>query len=77
MHDNILAQLPELWDVRRVAAFFKVSPKTIRTWTNRGSFPPMVRLGPGKLIRWRADDIHKFIAAGCPPAPAAAATEGE
>jgi predicted DNA-binding transcriptional regulator AlpA len=44
-----------------VASLLKVSKKTVFRLRAGGLLPPPVELSTN-LIRWRADDIHRFIA---------------
>lgn len=53
-----------LMTVREVAAMLKVSQRQVWKLTSAGRLPAPIRLG--RSVRWRASDIDKFIALGCP-----------
>lgn len=53
----------ELMTVRDVAAKLKVSSRQCWKLVASGRLPQPVRLG--RSVRWRADDLAAFIAAGC------------
>ena len=46
------------------AAICGKSARTWRTWHALGLIPSPVRIGRSTL--WRADELHAWIAAGCP-----------
>lgn len=47
------------------AAMCGVSGRTWRRWESAGRAPAPVRVGG--TVRWRVDQIHAWVAAGCPP----------
>jgi excisionase family DNA binding protein len=48
--------------VRDVARHLKVGVRTVWRWTAAGAMPPPVRTGVnGRVVRWRARDIHSFL----------------
>lgn len=52
----------ELLSVREVARRLGVAVRTIWKWKASGLFPPPVRLGPnGRTIRWKAEEINRYI----------------
>ena len=53
----------ELMTVREVAARLKVSTRQVWKLAASGRLPGPMRLG--RSVRWRADDLAAFIAAGC------------
>lgn len=53
-----------LLDAKQVAATLAVSVRHVRRLADGGDLPRPVRLG--KLIRWRRQEIERWIAAGCP-----------
>jgi predicted DNA-binding transcriptional regulator AlpA len=56
--------LPALIDVDEVGAITSFCPKTIRRMADSGRLPRPIRLG--RAIRWRRDEILRWIEAGCP-----------
>lgn len=54
----------ELLDVRQVAAVVNASPRTVYRLADAGKMPRPVRLG--SLVRWRADELRRWINDGCP-----------
>lgn len=54
----------ELLDIRTVAERLGCSPRHVRRLAERGAMPAPVKLGG--LVRWRADDIRRWVADGCP-----------
>jgi predicted DNA-binding transcriptional regulator AlpA len=56
--------LPPLLDVGTVAAVCDCSPRHIYRLADSDRMPRPVRLG--SLVRWRKDDIQKWIDDGCP-----------
>jgi excisionase family DNA binding protein len=44
-----------------VADILKVHPKTIYAWAARGEIP-LVRLGQGRMVRFRSADIERLVA---------------
>ena len=55
---------PLLLCAKSAAAICDKSPRTWRTWDALGLIPRPVRIGRSTL--WRADELHAWIAAGCP-----------
>lgn len=53
-----VAEVPDdVWTQEQVAAYFKVSDRTIREWREvDATFPPPLDL-PGRTIRWYRQDI--------------------
>lgn len=56
-----------LLSVDEVAARVGISRRTVWRLRDAGVLPPSVKLG-GRLCRWRAADIDRWIQAGCPRA---------
>lgn len=63
---------PTLWDYEDVAAYLKVSPKTVERWANERRLP-VVKVGV--LNRFDPDDIREYAARH--KIPAGAIEEGE
>ena len=54
----------ELLSVREVAGRLKVSSRQIWKLLSSGRFPKPVRLG--RSVRWRAEDIARWVELDCP-----------
>jgi excisionase family DNA binding protein len=54
-----------LLNAREVAQLLNVSRSTIYALHSAGRIPLPVRLG--RAVRWRADELREWVAAGCPP----------
>jgi len=54
----------ELLDVKAVAATLDCSTRHIYRLSDGGKMPRPLKLGA--LVRWRSNEIHDWIAAGCP-----------
>ena len=54
----------EMLDVRGMAAMLSCSTRHVRRLADAGRMPRPVKLG--SLVRWRAEEIAEWIAAGCP-----------
>lgn len=55
---------PLLLSARDAARLCGVSVKTWRRWDSAGRVPIPIRIGGA--VRWRADELHQWINAGCP-----------
>ena len=55
--------MAELLTVREVAELLKISARQVWKLAASGRLPGPMRLG--RSVRWRADDLAAFIAAGC------------
>lgn len=53
-----------LIDAAEVARRLKVSVRTVRVMQVSGRMPAPIRIG--RRVRWRADVVDAWIAAGCP-----------
>lgn len=53
-----------LMDARAVAEVLKCSPRQVLRLADAGKMPKGCRVGT--LRRWRAEDIDRWIEAGCP-----------
>ncbi len=53
-----------LLTVQQVAKLINCSTRHVRRLADRGAMPHPVRIGT--LIRWRRDEIERWVAAGCP-----------
>jgi excisionase family DNA binding protein len=47
-----------------VAKLLQISKRTLARLQSKGAIPPPVRLGGS--VRWRLEEIQKWIADGCP-----------
>ncbi|WP_337175650.1 helix-turn-helix domain-containing protein [Paludisphaera sp.] len=60
---------PRLLNAREAAGFLGISVRTIQRLHARGALPTPVKLG--SCVRWDADVLSRWVAAGCtPPRPA-------
>lgn len=57
--------IPLLVDGKTFAKQVAVSSSTFGRMNSRGKLPPCVRLSAG-CVRWRVDDVTKWVALGCP-----------
>ena len=64
MNPTIQQNEGELLTVHDVAARLKCSWRHILRLADRGAMPAGVKLGA--LRRWRADEVERWLAAGCP-----------
>jgi len=51
---------PPLLTAKEVAGYFQVSVRTIRRWRRSGRFPGPLQIGGS--LRWRANDLHDWLA---------------
>lgn len=49
---------------RQLAIMLQVSTRTLWRWRSAGRLPAPVRLGGA--VRWRLDDVTRWIEDGCP-----------
>lgn len=67
-NDSLSVRPPEstarMLDVRRVAAMLECSTRHVYRLSDADKMPRPIHLGG--LVRWRADEIDEWIAAGCP-----------
>lgn len=56
--------LAELLDVKQTAALINASQRTVYRLADADKMPRPVKLGA--LVRWRADELRRWIAQGCP-----------
>lgn len=54
----------DLMDIEQLAKSLNCSERHVRRMANLGQMPKPIRLG--HLVRWPAESIRKWIAAGCP-----------
>ena len=54
----------DLKDCDEVAAWLRVSAKTVRRWVASGHCPKPVRVGE-KLLRWRTSDLQEWLDNDC------------
>lgn len=59
----------EFLTVRQVARRLDISPRTVWRWVAVGRFPAPLRIGP-KFVRWRRDDLERYLDGLCDPGPA-------
>lgn len=57
----------QLHTATEVADILKVHPKTVYAWAARGEIP-VVRLGLGRTVRFRAEDVEQLVADRLVPA---------
>lgn len=55
-----------LLTVKDIATMLGCSTKHVENTRDRGDMPASFKIG--SLVRWRAGDIDRWIAAGCPKA---------
>lgn len=53
-----------LLNVEQVAELLGVCTKTVRRMMKAAKLPRHIELG--RLFKWKADEIHRWIEAGCP-----------
>jgi predicted DNA-binding transcriptional regulator AlpA len=58
---------PRLVSAQNLANSLGISVRTLWRLRNGGKLPRPVQLG--RSLRWRADEIEKWIKLGCPPLP--------
>lgn len=56
---------PLLLSAATAAALVGKSVRTWRTWHAAGLIPAPIRIG--RSLLWRPDELHAWVAAGCPP----------
>ncbi len=61
-----LAALPELLDVKQVAALCNCSERHVHRMHDRGTMPAALRPG-GHLLRWSKRSVLDWISDGCRP----------
>lgn len=54
----------QMLDVRAVARLLGCCPRNVRRLSDAGRMPQPLKIGA--LVRWRADELQAWIAAGCP-----------
>jgi DNA-binding transcriptional MerR regulator len=47
--------------LKEVAAYLRVTPRTLRVWVQRGKFPPPIRPGEGKRRLWRWSEVEQIL----------------
>ena len=58
--------MPETFlDTRQVARWLRYKEETLRQWRSNGIGPPYIRV-LGKLIRYRASDVERWMVAVLP-----------
>lgn len=56
-NDDVVQAGQDLWTVDDVAAYFRVTTRTVREWrTVEATFPPPLDL-PGRSVRWYGPDV--------------------
>jgi excisionase family DNA binding protein len=55
---------PLLIPAKEVARILGISERTVWRHQSSGTIPKPVRIGGN--VRWRADEIREWVAAGCP-----------
>ena len=64
-NEAVAVERAELLDAVAVAKRLSLGVRTIWRWADAGRLPMPVQLG--RLRRWRAADIDRWIADGCRP----------
>ena len=59
-------QKPALLNVGEVAELCGMSTKQVYRAAHAGRMPKPITLEKNRLIRWRREDIERWIADGCP-----------
>lgn len=52
-----------LIDQKQLAEMLSISRRTVQRMISRGKLPAPIRIG--KMVRWKLQDIKKWIANGC------------
>lgn len=60
-----LTTLPTLLTIQQVAKLLQVSTRSVRRFRATGKLPAPILIG--KSVRWRGEDLQKWIEGGCPP----------
>ncbi len=58
--------IPELLNLRQLAALCQVSTRTAWQWATDGTAPPAIKIGKG-TVRYSRRAYQEWIAAGCKP----------
>jgi hypothetical protein len=53
-----------LWSTQQLAEFLQIKPRTIETWRRLGTHPELVHVRVGRRIRYRHEDVRRFLADG-------------
>jgi len=53
-------QINDLWTIDDVAAYFRVTPRTVREWRAQEATFPQPRDLPGRSVRWYRPDITEW-----------------
>ncbi|MDX2199400.1 MAG: helix-turn-helix domain-containing protein [Phycisphaerae bacterium] len=56
--------MQKLIDVNSVAELLGVAPRTIWKLVSKGGVPAPLRLG--RSVRWRSDELSRWVESGCP-----------
>jgi predicted DNA-binding transcriptional regulator AlpA len=62
--DNLTIKPPQLLLAHQAAALCFKSLRTWRAWDSAGYIPQPIRIA--RSLFWLADELHAWIAAGCP-----------
>ena len=57
----VTSAIEPLWTLEEVAAYLRVSPATVRRWTNAGQLP-CYRFGPSRQRRFSRETVLAFVA---------------
>ena len=55
---------PATYTAQQIATMLNVGIATVWRWRDAGKLPSPVKIGA--IVRWRRDDIERWIADGCP-----------
>lgn len=59
--NNIPRPMPNLVDMKEIAARLQICKRTLQRWTRDGNFPPPIRLS-SRSLRWRWSDVQAHLA---------------
>jgi predicted DNA-binding transcriptional regulator AlpA len=65
MTGDTLNIIPELLTTAESARLCNVGERTLWRWSRSGTAPPPIRIG-GRAVRYRRDELLRWIADGCP-----------
>ena len=61
---EIARRLGELLGVKQVASLLSISVRSTWRLVSSGKLPSPIRIGDGRLTRWRLSDLQAFVATG-------------
>jgi len=57
---QIESEVGRFYSAEQVAALLGVCRQTIYIWERKGTFPPRIRLSPGRVV-WSREVVERFI----------------